>query len=101
MHNHLRLKRARLAAGGQCADNQLSVLFDSYGFGSEMNANAKFASSLNELIHEIRIKKRKGTWATVQDRDLRFCPRRHMRKFKGNIPSSDEQNPLREFVQFQ
>src|ERR1700674_4232587 len=65
MHNHLRLKRARLPRG-QCPDNQLSgALFDPYRFGSEMNVNAKFASSLNELINEIRVKKGKRTRATV------------------------------------
>jgi hypothetical protein len=65
MHNHLRLKRASLPRG-HCPDNQLSeALFDPYRFGSEMNVNAKFASSLNELVDEIRIKKGKRTWATV------------------------------------
>jgi hypothetical protein len=65
MDNHFRLKRARLSRG-QCPDNQLSgTLFDSYRFGSEMNLNAKFASSLNELINEIRVKKGKRTRATV------------------------------------
>jgi hypothetical protein len=65
MHNHLRLNRASLPRG-QCPDNQLSgALFDPYRFGSEMNVNAKFASSLNELVDEIRIKKGKRTWATV------------------------------------
>jgi hypothetical protein len=65
MHSHIRLKHARLSRG-QCPDNQLSgVLFDPYRFGSEMNVNAKFASSLNELINEIRVKKGKRTRATV------------------------------------
>jgi hypothetical protein len=50
MHDHIRLKRAHLP-GSQCPDNQLSgSLFDPYRFGSETNVNAKFASSLNELI---------------------------------------------------
>src|ERR1700681_343222 len=57
MHNHLRPKRTRLPRG-QCLDNQLGgALFDRYRFGSEMNVNAKFASSLNELINQIRVKK--------------------------------------------
>ena len=65
MHNHIRLKRARLP-GGQRPDNQLSgALFDSYRFGSEVKVNAKFASSLNELVNEIRIKKGERTRATV------------------------------------
>jgi hypothetical protein len=65
MHNHIRLKRARLP-GGQCPDHQLSgALFDSYRFGSEVKVNAKFASSLNELVNEIRIKKGKRARATV------------------------------------
>jgi hypothetical protein len=37
------------------------LLFDLYRFGSEMNLKAKFASSLNELINEIRVKKGKRT----------------------------------------
>jgi hypothetical protein len=46
-------------------DNQLSgALFDPYRFGSEMNVNSKFASSLNELIHEIRVEEGKRTRAT-------------------------------------
>ena len=65
MHNHIRLKRARLPRG-QRLDNQLSrALLNPYRFGSEMNVNTQFASALNQLIHEIRVKKRKGTWATV------------------------------------
>ena len=65
MHNHLRLKRAPLLRG-QCPDNPLAgALFNPYCFGSEMNVNAQFASSLNELINEIRIKKGKRTLATV------------------------------------
>jgi|SRR6267143_135045 len=81
---------------------QLSgTLFDPYRFGSEMNVNAKFASSLNQLIHEIRVKKGKRTRATVQNCDLRSRKRRHMRKLKGNIPASDKQNPARELVQLQ
>jgi hypothetical protein len=39
--------------------------FRSHRFGSEMNVNAKFASSLNELINQIRVKKGKRTRATV------------------------------------
>jgi hypothetical protein len=48
------------------SNNQLSgALFDPYRFGSAKNVNAKFASSLNELINEIRVKKDKRTRATV------------------------------------
>jgi hypothetical protein len=36
-------------------------LFDPYRFGSEMNVNAKFARSLNELINEIWVKKGERT----------------------------------------
>src|ERR1700682_6099675 len=83
MHNHIRLKRARFPRG-QCPDNQLSgAFFNPYGFGSEMNVNAKFASSLNELIHEIRVKKGKRTRATVQNCDLRSRKRRYLGKLKG------------------
>jgi hypothetical protein len=65
MHNHLRLERARLSRG-QCPNNELiGAPFDPYRFGSEMNVNAEFASSLNELIDEIRIKKSEMTRATV------------------------------------
>jgi len=35
-----------------------------------MNVNAKVASSLNQLINEIRVKKRKRARATVEDCDL-------------------------------
>src|ERR1700732_31579 len=50
VHNHIRLKRSG-HPGGQCLDSQLiRVLLDPDRFGSEMNVNAKFASSLNELI---------------------------------------------------
>src|SRR5260370_21336822 len=66
-----------------------------------MNLNAQFASSLNELIHEIRVKKGKRTQATVQNCDLRSRKRRYMRKLKGNIPASDKQNPPRKLVQLQ
>jgi hypothetical protein len=66
-----------------------------------MNVNAQFASSLNQLIHKIRVKKGKGTRATVQNCDLRSRKRRDMRKLKGNIPASDKQNPPRELVQLQ
>ena len=56
MHNHIRLKRARLPRG-QCLDDQLSgALFDPCRFGFEMKVYAKFASSLDGLINEIRIK---------------------------------------------
>jgi hypothetical protein len=65
MHNHIRLKHARLPRS-HCPDRQLSgALFDSYRFGSQMNFNAKFASSLNELINEIWVKKGEWTQATV------------------------------------
>jgi hypothetical protein len=65
MHNHIRLKRNGLPSG-QCLDGQLSgALFDPYRFGSQMNVNAKFASSPNELTNEIRVKKGKRTPATV------------------------------------
>jgi hypothetical protein len=61
MHNHIRLKHVRLPSS-HCPDSQLSgALFDPYRFGSQMNVNAKFASSLNDLINEIRVKK--GEWA--------------------------------------
>jgi hypothetical protein len=59
MHHHIRLKCV-LLSGGQPMDNQLSgAFFDSYGFGSETNVDAKFPSSLDELINEIRVEKRK------------------------------------------
>jgi hypothetical protein len=65
MHNHIRLKRALLPRG-HCLDNQLSgALFDPRRFGFEMKVDAKFASSLNELINEIRVKKGKWTRATM------------------------------------
>jgi hypothetical protein len=65
MHNHLRLKGARLSRG-QSLDIQLSgALFDPYCFGSEMNVNAKFASLLYELANEVRVKKAKRAGSTV------------------------------------
>jgi hypothetical protein len=65
MHNHLRLKRARLPRG-QCTDKQLTgALSDRNRFGFELNVNAKFTSPLNELINEIRVKKGKWARATV------------------------------------
>jgi hypothetical protein len=101
MHSHIRLKRARLS-GGKCPDNQVSrVFFDPYRFGSEMNVNAKVASSLNQLIDEIRVKKGKRTRATVEDCDLRSRKRRYMRKLKRDISASDKENPPREFIQLQ
>jgi hypothetical protein len=101
MHSHIRLKRARLSRG-QCPDIQLShVLFDPYRFGSEMNVNAKVASSLNQLINEIRVKKGKRTRATVEDCDLRSRKRGYMRKLKRDIAASDKENPPREFIQLQ
>jgi hypothetical protein len=61
MHNHIRLKHAHLPRS-HCPDSQLSgALFDPYRFGSEMNVNAKFARSLNELINEIWVKKGERT----------------------------------------
>ena len=39
----------------------LVMIFDPYRFSSQMNVNAKIASSLNELINEIQVKK--GEWA--------------------------------------
>src|ERR1700719_1520819 len=65
MHNYIRLKRARLPRG-QRLDNQLSrALLNPYRFGSEMNVNTQCASALNQLIHEIRVKKGKRTRTTV------------------------------------
>jgi hypothetical protein len=65
MHNHIRLKRMRLPRG-QSPDNQLSgALFDFCRFGLEMKVYAKFASSLDELINEIWVKKGKWTRATM------------------------------------
>jgi hypothetical protein len=65
MHNHIRLKGARLSRG-QSLDIQLSgALFDPYCFGSETNVNAKFASLLYELVNEARVKKAKRARATV------------------------------------
>jgi hypothetical protein len=65
MHNHIRLKRTRLPRG-QCLDNQLSgALFDLCRFGFEVKVYAKFASSLDELINEIRVKKGKWTLVTM------------------------------------
>jgi hypothetical protein len=101
MHNHIRLKRTRLTRG-QCLDDQLSgALFDPCRFGFEMKVNAKSASSLDELINEIRVKKGKWTRATMQDGDLRSRKRRYMRKLKGDIPASDKENPSWEVVQLQ
>jgi hypothetical protein len=101
MHNHIRLKRARLSRG-QCLDNQLcGSLFDPCRFAFEMKVNAKFASSLNEPINEIRVKKGKWTRATMEDGDLRSRKRRYMRKLKGDIPAADKEKPSREFVQLQ
>ena len=61
MHNHIRLKHARLPRS-HCPDRQLTgALFDSYRFGSQVNVYAKFASSLNEPLNEIRVEK--GEWA--------------------------------------
>jgi hypothetical protein len=98
MHNHIRLKRARLSRG-QSPNNQLSgALFDASRFGFEMKVYAKFASSLYELINEIRVKKGKWTLATMEDRDLRSRKGRYVRKLKGDIPTSDKENPSREFV---
>jgi hypothetical protein len=65
MHNHIRLKCGCLPSG-QCPDNQLRrAFFDLYGFGSEMNVNAKVASSRNQLVNEIRVKEGKRTRPTV------------------------------------
>jgi hypothetical protein len=101
MHNHIRLKRARLPRG-QCLDNQLSgVLFDPCRFDLEMKVYAKFASSLNELINEIRVKMGKWTRATMEDGYLRSCKRRYMGKLKGGIPASDKEKLSREFVRLQ
>jgi hypothetical protein len=101
MHNHIRLKRTRLPRG-QCPDNQLSgVPFDPCRFGFEMKVYAKFASSLDELINEIRVKKGKWMRATVKNGDLRSRQRRYMRKLKGDISASDKEKPSREFVQLQ
>jgi hypothetical protein len=83
-------------------DNELSrALFDPCRFGFEMKVYAKFASSLDELINEIRVKKSKRTRAAMQDSDLRSRERRYMRKLKGDIPASDKEKPSREFVQLQ
>jgi hypothetical protein len=101
MHNHIRVKHARLSRR-QCPDNQLSgAPFDPYRFSFQMKVNPKFASSLNELINEIRVKEGKRTRAAVQDCDLRSGKRRYMRKLKGDIPASDEENPSRKVVQLQ
>jgi hypothetical protein len=65
VHNHIGLKHARLLRS-DCPDNQLTrALFGPDRFGSQMNVNAKFASSLNELINEIRVKKGKRTQAPL------------------------------------
>ena len=45
--------------------------FRSLYFGFEMKVYAKCASSLDELINEIRVKKGKWTRAMIEDRDLR------------------------------
>jgi len=66
-----------------------------------MKVNAKFASSLDELINEIRIKKGQRARATMEDRDLRTRKSRYVRELKGDIPASDKEKPSREFVQLQ
>ena len=83
---------------GQSTDRSF---FDPDRFGSQMQLNAKLASSFDELINEIRFKTGKRTRATVQDRDLRSCTRRDMRELEGDVPASDEENPQREPVQLQ
>jgi hypothetical protein len=101
MHNHIRLKRVRLPRG-QRPNNQLSgALFDPCRFGFEMKVYAKFASSLDKLINEIRVKKGKWTRATMENGYLRSRKRRYMCKLEGNIPTSDKEKPSREFVQLQ
>jgi hypothetical protein len=65
MHNHIRLKHARLSRS-HCPDSQLTgALFDPDRFGCQMNVNAKFASPLNKLINEIRVKEDQWAQATV------------------------------------
>jgi hypothetical protein len=65
MYNHIRLKHARLPRS-HCPDSQLrGALFDPNRFGSQMNLNAKLASSLNQLINEIRVKKGERAQAAV------------------------------------
>jgi hypothetical protein len=66
-----------------------------------MKVYAKFASSLDELIYENRVKKGKWTRATMEGGDLRSRKRRYMRKLEGDIPASDKEMPSREFVQLQ
>ena len=95
MHNHVRLKHARLPRSHRSDRQPSGTLFDPYRFGCQTDVNVEVAGSLNELINEIRIKKGKWSRAAVQDRDLRSCTRRHMRKLKGDIPASDKQNPPR------
>jgi hypothetical protein len=98
MHNHIRLKRARLPRA-HCLDIQLrGTLFDAYRLGFQTKVYPKFAGSLNQLIDEIRVKKGKWASAAMQYGYLRSRKRRNMRKFKGDIPASDKENPSREFV---
>jgi hypothetical protein len=83
-------------------DNQLSgALFDPCRFGFEMKVYAEFASSLNELINEIRVKKGKWARATMEDGYLRSRKRRYKRELKGDIPASNKEKPSRKFVQLQ
>src|ERR1700722_12751543 len=66
-----------------------------------MNVDAKFASSLRELTHEIWVKKGKRPWATLQHGHLSSHPRRYVRELKGDVPTPDKENLPREFIQLQ
>ena len=70
MHHQVCLKCALLTRSSGPDNKVAGTFLYPFRFGPKLNVNAKFASSLNELINEFRVKERKGPRAAVHDGDL-------------------------------
>lgn len=56
MNHHVRLEFAFLTRGGGLNNQLTGAFFDAHDLGPELNVNAKLASSLHNLIDQVRVK---------------------------------------------
>src|SRR5712692_1681275 len=101
MDDHVCLKRALLTRSGGLNNQLAGVSFNAYDFSPQLDVNPKLASMLHNLIDQVRVKERKGTRATMHDRDFCSCTHGHMSKFERNVSPSNKQKPLWKLLQLQ